>query len=315
MDPVPGMADPACVVGRMAPTPSAGLHVGNIFSCLVAWLAAKSLGGRILLRIEDLDASRSRREYADAIMRDLELLGLTWDNAEVMWQHDRTGAYDAAFDRLDAAHRVYPCFCSRADLHAASAPHVGERYVYARTCRGLTPMQVAEKARTRPPAYRLKVPSQTWAIQDGIQGDFSMDLAMQCGDYILRRSDGVYSYQLAVVVDDLAQGVTQVVRGCDLLESGPQQDHLRGLLDAGAPRVTYAHVPLLLDAQGRRLSKRDHDQTLDGLLQRFGAPQRLLGHLAYITGLLPYDEPVTPDELLHGFSLEPLKGRKAITWR
>jgi glutamyl-tRNA synthetase len=299
----------------MAPTPSAGLHVGNIFSCLVAWLAVKSRGGRIVLRIEDVDRDRCRREYADQIMRDLETLGLTWDNANVLWQGDREEAYDGAFAALDSQGLLYPCFCSRADLHAASAPHAGERYLYAGTCFGLTPEEVGEKRLSRNPAYRLHVPDLELSIDDAIQGSFSQNLAHECGDFIVRRSDGIYAYQLAVVVDDLAQGVTQVVRGCDLLDSAPQQDYLRSLLDPEAPCIEYAHVPLLLDEDGRRFSKRDRDVSLDGILERFESPTHFIGYLAHATGLAPDPEPRTPEDLAASFSFEKLAGRTSITWR
>ena len=303
------------VVGRLAPTPSAGLHIGNIFSCLVAWLAARSRGGEVVLRIEDVDRARCRREYVDAILRDLETLGITWDNTKVMFQSERTAAYDAAFARLDALGDVYPCFCSRADLHAASAPHAGEHYVYAGTCRYLTDEQRAERSAIRPPAYRLAVPSKTMEIDDKIQGRYSQDLALGCGDFIIRRSDGVYSYQLAVVVDDLAQGVNQVVRGYDLLESAPQQDYLRCLIDPDAPLISYAHVPLLLDEKGRRLSKRDRDMGLEGLLEHFGDVPHLLGHLAEITGLQPDDTPVTAEDLVPAFDFSLLQGKRTLTWK
>lgn len=302
------------VIGRLAPTPSAGLHIGNIFSCLVAWLAARSCGGGVVLRIEDVDRGRCRREYVDAILRDLNALGITWDNVHVMHQSERTAAYDGAFARLDALGDVYPCFCSRADLHAASAPHAGEHYVYAGTCRNLTDEQRRARSAKRPPAYRLAVPSNTVVIDDMIQGRYSQDLAQGCGDFIIRRSDGVYSYQLAVVVDDLAQGVNQVVRGYDLLESAPQQDYLRNLLDPDAPALSYAHVPLLLDGKGRRLSKRDRDMGLDGLLAHFKDVPHLLGHLAAITGLQRDDTPVTAEELVDVFDFSLLQGKKTLTW-
>lgn len=302
------------VVGRMAPTPSANLHVGNIFSCLVAWLAARASGGRILLRIEDLDVSRSKPEYIDGIMRDLESLGLLWDNREIVYQSARREAYDAAYGRLEALGRIYPCFCSRADLHAASAPHVGERYPYPGTCRDLTPEQVAERLRSRRPAHRLRVDEVRMRIDDAVQGPFMQDLGRECGDFIVRRSDGVYAYQLAVVVDDLASGVNQVVRGLDLLDSAPQQSFLRALLEPDAPDVEYAHVPLIVDAQGRRLSKRNHDQGLQGILEHFGDVEHFLGHLACTTGLRRTPEPTTAEELVDGFSFGLLAGRREIRW-
>ena len=299
------------VLGRLAPTPSAGLHIGNIFACLVAWLDAKSQGGEVLLRIEDLDPERSKQIHIDAILRDLELLGLTWDNADIVYQSERTEAYERAYERLEDLDLVYPCYCTRADLHAASAPHVGEKYLYAGTCRyRVSPPHDF----TRQPAARLIVPDDSFAIQDVIQGAYRQNLARECGDFIIRRSDGVFSYQLAVVVDDLAQGVTDVVRGIDLLDSAPQQNYLRSLLAPEAASLTYAHIPLLLDERGRKLSKRDHDLGLPGLLEHFKTVPRLLGHLCAITGLREDDEPIRADELIHEFSFEPLRGKQSLTW-
>ena len=303
------------MVGRMAPTPSAGLHIGNIFSCLIAWLAAKSAAGRIILRIEDVDRDRCRQEHIDAILFDLERLGLVWDNEEILYQTTRTEAYDRACETLERAGLLYPCFCSRADLHAASAPHRGERFVYAGTCRKLAPREREELCQTRRFALRLVVPDRELSIRDAIQGPYAQNLATECGDFIIRRSDGIYSYQLAVVVDDLAQGVTQVVRGVDLLECAPQQEYLRNLLDSSAKTLSYAHVPLLLDENGRRLAKRDHDTGVSGLLERFGSVERLLGYLAHLTGLRTTAEPTTVKELLDGFSFDALQGKQSILWR
>ncbi|MDO4532932.1 MAG: tRNA glutamyl-Q(34) synthetase GluQRS [Coriobacteriia bacterium] len=303
------------VVGRMAPTPSAGLHIGNIFSCLIAWLAAKSAAGRIILRIEDVDRERCRQEHIDTILFDLERLGLVWDNEEILYQTSRTEAYDRACDALKGAGLLYPCFCSRADLHAASAPHRGERFVYAGTCRHVTGEERETLCRSRRFALRLEVPDENFIIQDAIQGSFTQNLAHECGDFIIRRSDGIYSYQLAVVVDDLAQGVTQVVRGVDLLECAPQQEYLRKLLDPTAKPLSYAHIPLLLDENGRRLAKRDRDIGVSGLLEHFGTVERLLGHLAHLTGLRSTAEPTTVQELLDGFSFEALQGKQSITWK
>ena len=303
------------VVGRMAPTPSSSLHIGNLFASLVAWLAAKSRGGRILLRIEDVDRERSRQEHIDDIFRDLEALGLLWDNEEVIYQRNRTEAYDAALAQLIDRNAVYPCFCSRADLHAASAPHVGEHFVYAGTCRNYSPQQIAELRTRRSPAMRLHVPDVEVCVNDAIQGAYCQNLARECGDYIVRRSDGIYAYQLAVVVDDLAQGVNQVVRGYDLLECAPQQEYLRHMLDPDALDVEYAHVPLLLDAQGRRLAKRDRDMGLAGLLEVFGDVPHLLGYLSCLTGLRDDAKPITAEELVGEFTFERLQGKRFITWK
>lgn len=291
------------VVGRFAPSPTGRMHAGNVFAALVAWLVAKSQGGRVVLRIEDLDAERSKPVHIDAVQRDFEALGLTWDEGPY-FQHDRTEAYRAAYHELRARGRVYPCFCTRADLHAASAPHRGEKPVYPGTCRGLSDAERAARAQQRTPAQRLAVPDERIAFVDQVQGPYEQDLARDCGDFLVRRSDGAFAYQLAVVVDDAAQGVTSVVRGVDLLCSTPQQLYLQQLL--GLPHPAYAHVPLLVAERDRRLSKRDHDAALDELLARFKTPAAVIGHIAGIVGLAPTCDPATPEELLATFDLAAL---------
>ena len=237
----------APVVGRFAPSPTGRMHAGNVFAALTAWLVAKSQGGRIVLRIEDLDAERSKPVYIDAVQRDFEALGLTWDEGPY-FQHDRTEAYRAAYDELRERGLVYPCFCTRADLHAASAPHRGEKPVYPGTCRHLSDGERAVRAQQRMPAQRLIVPDREVAFVDQVQGSYAQNLAADCGDFLVQRSDGAFAYQLAVVVDDAAQGVTSVVRGVDLLCSTPQQLYLQELL--GLPHPAYAHIPLLVAATG-----------------------------------------------------------------
>ena len=291
--------EPKRVKGRFAPSPTGRMHAGNVFSALVAWLVAKSQGGTIILRIEDLDAERSKPQFVDAVQRDFEVLGLTWDKGPY-FQHDRDEAYQAAYDELCERGLVYPCFCTRADLHAASAPHHGEKLVYAGTCRNLTEDERVERMKGRRPASRLIVPDETLSFIDDIQGAYSQDLAAECGDFLIRRSDGAFAYQLAVVVDDAAQGINSIVRGVDLLCSTPQQMYLQDLLGYSHP--AYAHVPLLVAEEGRRLSKRDHDAALDALLARFETPAGIIGHIAGITGLAPCD-PVTPEQLLATFDL------------
>lgn len=275
------------------------MHAGNVFAALVAWLVAKSQDGKIVLRIEDLDAERSKPHFIDAVQRDFEQLGLTWDEGPY-FQHDRTEAYRAAFEELDARGLTYPCFCTRADLHAASAPHRGEKPVYPGTCRGLSASECAARAAAgRTPAERLIVPGENVAFTDLVQGTYAQNLARDCGDFLVRRSDGAFAYQLAVVVDDAAQGVNSVVRGVDLLCSTPQQLYLQTLL--GLPHPDYAHVPLVVGERDRRLSKRDRDAALDALLARFKTPAGVIGHIAGLTGLAPTGEPATPDELLRTF--------------
>ncbi|HIS40792.1 MAG TPA: tRNA glutamyl-Q(34) synthetase GluQRS [Candidatus Aphodovivens avistercoris] len=291
------------VVGRFAPSPTGRMHAGNIFASLMAWLVVKSQGGRMVLRIEDLDRQRSKPQFIDGVQRDLEMLGLTWD-AGPFFQHDRDEAYQAAFDKLEAQGLVYPCFCTRADLHAASAPHRGEKLVYPGTCRALSEAERARRAAERTPALRLSVPARTFALNDQVQGPYQQDLAQDCGDFLIRRSDGAFAYQLAVVVDDAAQGITSVVRGVDLLCSTPQQLYLQELL--GFEHPAYAHVPLLVAERDRRLSKRDRDASLEELLARFGTPAAIIGHIAWLTGLAEADEPRTPEELLERFAVEKL---------
>ncbi len=291
------------IKGRFAPSPTGRMHAGNIFSALVAWLVAKSQNGTMVLRVEDLDRERSKPPFIDAVQRDFETLGLTWDEGPY-FQHNRDGAYLAAFDALAERGLVYPCFCTRADLHAASAPHHGEKLVYSGTCRGLTAAQRAEKAESRTPAMRLEVPDSVVAFDDLVQGHYEQNLAKECGDFLIRRSDATFAYQLAVVVDDGEQGVNSVVRGMDLLCSTPQQIYLQDLLNIS--HAQYAHVPLIVGERGRRLSKRDHDAALDALLERFKTPEAIIGHIAGITGLAPTCDPATPEDLLKTFSLENL---------
>ena len=292
------------------------MHAGNVFSALVAWLVAKSQGGSIVLRIEDLDAERSKPQFIDAVQRDFEAFGLTWDEGPY-FQHDRDEAYQAAYDELCERGLVYPCFCTRADLHAASAPHHGEKLVYAGTCRNLTDEERTERMKERRPASRLIVPDETLSFVDGIQGEYSQNLAAECGDFLIRRSDDAFAYQLAVVVDDAAQGVNSIVRGVDLLCSTPQQMYLQDLL--GYPHPSYAHVPLLVAEEGRRLSKRDHDAALDALLERFKTPAGIIGHIAGITGIAPTCDPATPEQLLATFDLQAfassVPNNVQIRWR
>lgn len=293
------------------------MHAGNVFAALVAWLVAKSQGGSIVLRIEDLDAERSKPQFIDAVQRDFEMLGLTWDEGPY-FQHDRQEAYQAAFDSLTGRGLVYPCYCTRADLHAASAPHRGEKPVYPGTCWHLSAVERAEReAQGRRAAARLSVPDEERALVDQVQGAYAQNLARECGDFLVRRSDGAFAYQLAVVVDDAAQGVTSVVRGMDLLCSTPQQLYLQELLDL--PHPEYAHVPLIVGELDRRLSKRDHDASLDALLERFKTPASVIGYIAGLTGLAPTGDAATPEELLRSFDIaafaDDLPNKVQILWR
>lgn len=299
----------APVIGRFAPSPSGRMHLGNIFSALIAWLSVRSAGGRMVLRIEDLDPRCADAQRAEQIMADLQWLGLDWDEGP-FYQHDRLDLYRDAVAALEAQGLVYPCFCTRAELHAASAPHASDGTpVYAGTCRNLSPDQIAEKMRFRPAAMRLRVPESgdpagTIAFADRVYGPQAENLAAECGDFLIQRSDGVFAYQLVVVVDDAEMGVTEVVRGNDLLSSVPRQIYLQRLLGYAQP--SYAHVPMLVAPDGRRLSKRERDCDMGELKRVFGTPERLLGRLASVSGLAPDDTPRSAEQLIGRFSWDTL---------
>lgn len=285
------------MIGRFAPSPSGRMHLGNVFSALLAWLSVRSQDGEMVLRIEDLDPDRCRPEYAETLKEDLNWLGLTWDR-EQHPQSLRTAAYEEAFAKLESMGLVYPCYCSRGELHAASAPHASDgRLLYAGTCRHLTPQERAEK--TKAPAWRLMVPNRTYGFTDGLQGDYEENLHRACGDFLIRRADGVYAYQLAVVLDDGEGGVTQVVRGLDLLDSTPRQLYLYELLGLKPPE--FYHVPLLVAPDGRRLSKRDRSLDL-GYLREHNTPEELLGKLAHLAGILDRMEKISAPELAKEFA-------------
>ena len=294
-------------VGRFAPSPSGRIHLGNLLCCLLAWLSARQKGGKVVLRIEDLDTARCKRPYAEQMIEDLCWLGLTWDEGPGVggpdgpyYQSERTALYEQALEKLERMGLVYPCYCTRAELHAASAPHRSDgQAVYPGTCRHLTAAEREKK--TRAPATRLMVPDETWSFTDGHMGHYGENLLHECGDFLLRRSDGMFAYQLAVVVDDAAMGVTEVVRGSDLLSSTPRLLYLYDLLGLKAPE--FIHFPLLLAPDGRRLSKRDADAGLDDLRFKLTA-EEILGRLAYLGGFNPTAQPKTAEELLKDFHWE-----------
>lgn len=290
--------------GRFAPTPSGRLHLGNILCAMLAYLSVRSQGGRFLLRIEDVDIPRCPRRLAQQAIEDLRWLGFTWD-AEPLYQSDRSDIYRAALDRLSAGGHTYPCFCTRAQLMSLAAPNLGDtQVIYQRTCANLTPEEAAERAQSRAPAIRLRVPDKEVSFMDGLFGVRCENLERDCGDFILRRSDGLYGYQLAVVVDDALSGVTEVVRGRDILSATPRQIYLQHLLGDDTP--AYVHIPLLVDHQGRRLAKRDKDLDLTALALRF-TPEDILGMLAYSAGLLEEIRPMTLEGLIPLFDWQKVK--------
>ena len=233
------------VRGRFAPSPSGRMHLGNIFCALMAWLPVRAAGGEMVLRIEDLDPDRSRMAYAAQMEDDLTWFGMDWDEGGSKggpygpyYQSQRTQRYRRYFEELRAKGLVYPCYCTRGELHAAQAPHREDGApIYSGRCRSLTEEERARLAQSRRPAYRLMVPDREIAFTDGCQGEFRENLLRDCGDFIIRRSDGVFAYQLAVVADDGEMGITQVVRGCDLLDSTPRQLYLYELLGLSSPGI------------------------------------------------------------------------------
>ena len=295
------MAELNCV-GRFAPTPSGRMHLGNVFAALIAWLSVRAKGGEMVLRMEDLDIQRTSEEYARILREDLRWLGLDYDR-ETLPQSERSAVYDTYFDKLDQMGLLYPCYCTRSQLHSVNAPHLSDgTYVYPGTCRNLTEEQ--RSAFHRAPAWRVRVPDKVWTVEDWVQGHYECNLATDCGDMVVRRADGVYVYQLAVTVDDGEAGVTEVVRGMDLLSSAPRQMYLQELL--GFPHPAYAHVPMLLAPDGRRLSKRDRDLDLGQLRARV-TPERLIGTLAFCAELIEKNEPVSAQELAGEFRWDKLR--------
>ena len=291
------------VVGRFAPTPSGRMHLGNVFAALIAWASVRSRNGEMVLRMEDLDTQRTSADFASILRDDLKWLGLDYDR-ETPPQSRRSETYDKYFVLLREKGLIYPCYCTRSQLHSVNAPHLSDgTYVYTGTCRNLTEEQ--RSAFDRKPAWRVVVPDKLWTVEDKVQGHYELNLYDQCGDMVMRRADGIYVYQLAVTVDDGEAGVTEVVRGMDLLSSAPRQMYLQELF--GFPHPEYGHVPMLLAPDGRRLSKRDRDLDLGELRKRVTAEQ-LIGTLAFAAGLIDQNVPISAKELAGEFSWDNLSG-------
>ena len=258
-------------VGRFAPTPSGRMHLGNVFAAMVAWLSVRSRGGELVLRMEDLDTQRTSEENARILREDLLWLGLDWDR-ETPPQSQRSAVYDRYFDILQQKGLLYPCYCTRSQLHNVNAPHLSDgTYVYPGTCRNLTTPPADRK-----PAWRVKVPQRVYSLEDMGMGPFCQDLSADCGDFVVRRADGVYVYQL----------------------------YLQELF--GFPHPTYGHVPMLMAPDGRRLSKRDQDLDL-GQLRLRCKPEQLIGTLAYSAGLLEKPQAISARELSSIFTWNKLR--------
>lgn len=282
--------------GRFAPSPTGRMHLGNIYSAMLAWLSARKQGGGFVLRIEDIDQQRSKEEYAEMIVNDLKWLGFDWDEQHT--QSKRFEIYEKELKKLESQELTYPCYCTRADIMATQAPHESDgRVVYKGTCR-------PEKMKKRPDdgkqgATRLIVPDRDISFCDGLFGMQTINLARQCGDFILQRADKAWAYQLAVVTDDALMGITEVVRGRDLLLSVPQQMYLYELLGYKAPAFT--HIPLLCNEAGQRLSKRDRSLDMEHLRKSHKA-EEIIGFLAYHAKQIDRPEPISLKDLQPIFS-------------
>lgn len=292
--------------GRYAPSPTGPLHLGNVRTALVAWLQCRLVGGTFVLRMEDLDRPRTVEGSAEQILDDLRWLGLDWDEGPDVGgaygpytQSERDSIYDQALEELAARDLVFRCWCSRKDIaEAASAPH-GKSHVYPGTCRDLGPDEVAQMELEKPdrvPAWRYRVGARSMAVVDEVLGHYEQDLAVEVGDFVLRRADALFAYQLAVVVDDILMGITDVVRGADLLDSTPRQVLLFEAFGFAPPR--FWHVPLMLDEQGNRMSKRDGSESLQALRENGVRAEAVVGRLAASLGLMEGARSVSATELL-----------------
>lgn len=294
--------------GRYAPSPSGVLHLGNMTTSLLTWLDARSVGGKLLLRMEDLDPERSSAAFAAQIATDLSRLGLDWDVGYPepgYSQGERTVLYEDVFGILMRRELLYPCYCSRSERLAASAPHPGEEHRdLGCKCRYLSRLERAElEARGKRPAWKVKVPDRNISFYDGHYGRFEENLA-DSGDFIIKRSDGVFAYQLAVSFDDMDMGVSRVVRGRDLIGSTARQIWLITELGGKAPE--YCHAPLLISGE-KKMSKRSGELNMEHLLSRFSSDE-LIGHMARLLGLTS-GVPVSAKELLNYFSWDKINKR------
>lgn len=297
------------LIGRLAPSPTGAQHVGNARTYLLAWLSIRSRGGRLILRIEDIDSPRVKAWATQQAIDDLQWLGLDWDEGPDLGgphqpyvQTERVALYHGALDALKRAERIYPCTCTRTDVAAAaSAPHVGqEGPIYPRLCAARSAAE-AESLGERAFAWRLRTSDEPRSFEDLIAGRQSSCVSAELGDFVVGKKDGSVAYQLAVVVDDHAMGVTEVIRGNDLIPSAFRQLELYDFFGWQPP--SFGHVPLVVGMDGRRLAKRHGDTRLSILRERGFGPERLIGLLAHSLGLRPTAAPSTARELLADFDL------------
>ena len=327
-------------LSRLAPSPSGRIHLGNIFSFLLTWADARSRADKIVFRMDDLDERCQNKEVQQTLIDDLRWLGIEWDG-RVVYQSERVDIYQDAFDALSRKNLLYPCFCSRASLHAASAPHASDGTpIYAGTCKELTPEQVRVLSGERNPAWRAMVPDMIFRFTDDVFGAFSQNLKTECGDFIIRRSDGVFAYQLASAVDDAQMGVTRIMRGCDLLASTPRQlwlvgeigardkftacekdarlefsQHEIGARDLLTERFAFAHLPMLVNEKGQRLAKRDKSLDLGVMRAQGITASQLRGKVAWLAGFIDEQSELTAEEFVGVYNVYSLKkcGAKIVT--
>ena len=291
-------------VGRYAPSPTGRLHLGNLRTALLSWLHARLNNGTFLLRMDDLDTPRLIKGCDQQILTDLEWLGLDWDG-DVYYQSQHLDYYQDAFDSLKQKQHIFPCYCSRKDIQqAASAPH-GKSPIYPKTCHDLSAEDIAKYQQIKEPAWRYRVDKHiddNIEFNDGVLGKHSESLQQDCGDFVVKRADTLFAYQLAVVVDDIQQGITDVMRGDDLLDSTARQIALFHAFGHQQPQ--YWHVPLLKDEAGQRMAKRDGSSSIQQWQEAGGTAESLIGYLSFSANLIRSQQAISVTELLGNLDLK-----------
>lgn len=293
------------------------MHLGNAYSFLIAWAIARRTGAKVILRIDDLDDRCKNKDNKEAVVKDLEWLGIDWDG-EIEFQSKRLELYKQAWSKLKVAENLYPCFCSRANLHVANAPHTDDGTpIYSGKCKSLTKRKISEMSKVKIPSWRIEVPDEIISFKDEIFGEVSQNLKKECGDFVLQRSDGIFSYHFCNCVDDLEMEIDQVVRGCDLLACTPQQIWLKNRLAQAVPDfhfnsedVHYYHLPLFINESGQRLAKRDASLSLAEIKARDIPATKVIAEIANMIGIAQNCEQMTSSDFLEAFDARILKNKK-----